>query len=73
MSIRQISTIALSVCFIAACSPSEPPAPPARTSTFADPLLQQKQKARDVQNTMDESAARQRAAVDAQERGDTPP
>lgn len=73
MGIRQISTLALLLCFIAACSSPEPPPPPARTSTFADPLLQQKQKARDVQSTVDENSARQRAAVDAQERGDTPP
>jgi hypothetical protein len=73
MNVRHFWTIALSVLFIASCSSSEPPPPPARTATFADPLLQQKERARDVQNIVDQNSARTRTAVDSQERGDPPP
>jgi hypothetical protein len=36
-----------------------------------DPLTQQEERAREVQKTVDEQAARTRKAIDAQERGDT--
>ncbi len=62
-------TSALSVSFIAACSPPPPTPPPAHT--VFDPLTQQEQRARDVQKTVDEQAERTRKAIDAQERGDT--
>ncbi len=73
MNIRHFSTIAVSVLFIAACSSSEPPPPPQHVATFADPLLKQKERARDVQNVVDQNAARTRDAVESQERGDPPP
>jgi len=38
-----------------------------------DPLLQQEQRARDVQNTASEAASRAREAIDAQERGEPAP
>jgi PBP1b-binding outer membrane lipoprotein LpoB len=66
MNFSKISTIALSVLFIAGCSDPPPP-----QKTFADPLLKQKQRAVDVQQTIDESAQRNRDAVDKQERGDS--
>jgi PBP1b-binding outer membrane lipoprotein LpoB len=66
MNFSKISTIALSVLFIVGCSDPQPP-----QKTFADPLLKQKQRAEDVQRTIDESAQRNRDAVDKQERGDS--
>jgi PBP1b-binding outer membrane lipoprotein LpoB len=62
-------TMALTVLFIAGCSaPPEPPAP--KTKTVFDPLTSQLDHARDVQKTIDESAERNRKAVEKQERGD---
>ncbi|HEX3913890.1 MAG TPA: hypothetical protein VHW71_10315 [Steroidobacteraceae bacterium] len=55
------------ILFIAGCSSPEPP-PPAKT--VFDPLTQQMDKAREVQKTVDEAAARTKKAIDAQERGD---
>jgi hypothetical protein len=67
-------TTALSVSFIAACSPPTPPPPPPppppATSVF-DPLTQQVERARGVQKTVDEQADRTRKAIDAEERGDS--
>ena len=65
MSLLRISTIALSVLFITGCSDPPPP-----QKTFLDPMLKQKQRAADVQQTIDDSAQRTRDAVDKQERGD---
>ena len=62
-------TMALTVLFIVGCSaPPEPPPP--KTKTVFDPLTSQLDHARDVQKTIDESAKRNREAVDKQERGD---
>ena len=44
---------------------------PAAAKTVFDPLTQQLDSARDVQNTVDENADATRKAVDAQERGDS--
>lgn len=60
-------TIALAVLFVAGCSSSQPPAP---AKTVFDPLTQQVDKARDVQKTVDEAAAKTKNAIDDQERGD---
>ena len=38
-----------------------------------DPLLQSEQRAKDVEKSVDQHADSARKAVDAQERGDTPP
>jgi hypothetical protein len=65
MSLLKITTMALALSFIMGCSNPPPP-----EKTFADPLLKQKDRARDVQQTIDQSAARNRDAVDKQERGD---
>jgi hypothetical protein len=69
MSMLERWTLSLAVLFIQACS-SDPP-PPAKT--VFDPLTQQVDKARAVQNTVDQSAADTRKAIDAQERGDSSP
>lgn len=62
------ATILLSGLFIAGCSaPDEPPPKP---KTVFDPMTSQLDHARDVQKTLDESAERNRQAVDKQERGE---
>lgn len=63
--------MALVTLLLAACS-EEPPPPPPKKNVF-DSLTQTEQRARDVQTTVDENAARQRQATDAQERGDKAP
>jgi hypothetical protein len=63
------STMALVVSFIASCSSAPAPPPPAKT--VFDPLTQQLDRAREVQKTVDENAARTRKALENQERGDT--
>ena len=76
----KLSTVALVLSFISGCSghsgppPASPPpdtVPPPKT--VFDPLTQQLDRARDVQNTMDRNAENTRKAVDNQERGDNPP
>lgn len=66
-----LSTVASSCLFLAACSAPPPPTPPEKT--VFDPLLQDEQRARDVQKTVDASAEQTRRAVENQERGDTAP
>jgi PBP1b-binding outer membrane lipoprotein LpoB len=65
-----VMTMSLSVLFITACAAPDPPPP---KKTVFDPLTQQVDRARDVQKTVDAHADAARKAVDAQERGDTPP
>jgi len=55
--------------FIVSCSASQPP-PPART--VFDPLTRELDKAREVQKTVDENAAKSRQAIENQARGETP-
>jgi hypothetical protein len=70
MGYVKYSTMALSVLFIAACSPPEPPPPPAKT--VFDPLTRQVDQAREVQKTVDENAERTRKQIE-QESGDNRP
>jgi len=67
-------TIALSVLFTTSCS-APPPPPPQKTvqKTVFDPLTQSIDKAREVQVTVDENAAKTRKEIDAQERGASTP
>jgi len=53
-------------------SSTPPPAPPPSPTVF-DPLTHNLERAKDVQNTVDQAAARDRQAVEAQERGNAPP
>ena len=80
MGSLNISTImagclALATLGLANCSsrqaPEPSPQPPAKT--VFDPLTRQVDRAREVQQTVDQNADSVRKALDAQERGDPPP
>ena len=66
------STVLLAVLFIQGCSSSQAPEPPAASppKTVFDPMTQSLDKARGVQQTVDQQADRTRSEMDAQERGD---
>jgi hypothetical protein len=71
MSVPQNMTASLAVLFILGCSSGEssaPPPPPQKT--VFDPLTQQTDRARGVQQTVDQNAESTRKAVENQERGD---
>jgi hypothetical protein len=65
----RVVTMSLSVLFIASCGSPEPPP----KKTVFEPLLQNEERAREVQKTVDANAEATRKAVDTQERGDTAP
>jgi len=79
----KISTVSVAVSFILGCSPAhhtDPPgngAPPADApppaKTVFDPLTKQLDRARDVQNTVNQNTENSRKALENQERGDNPP
>ena len=73
MSMLKIMTVSLVVAFILGCAPEKTPDPPPPAKTVFDPLTNQLQRARDVQNTVDANTDSTRKAVAAQERGDSPP
>ena len=60
--------VCLAVSSLLGCSA---PAPPEKT--VFEPLTQQRDRARDVQNTVDRNSDATRGAVDGQERGDSAP
>jgi hypothetical protein len=68
MDLLKVSTLTLSVLFILSCAAPEPPPP---KKTVFDPLTNQLDRARDVQNTVNAQAETARKSVDAQERGDS--
>jgi uncharacterized protein YcfL len=73
MGMNSLPKLVLTSCLLTACSPGpdKDPAPPQKT--VFDPLLQQEQRARDVQSTAADAASRARQAIDAQERGEAAP
>lgn len=73
MDMIKIGILALPLALSIGCSSSQESAPKPPQPTVFDPLTRQEQRARDVQNTIDQGALRERRAVDAQERGDAPP
>ena len=73
MDIMKMGILALPLAFSIGCSSGHDAVPKPPQPTVFDPLTQQEQRARDVQNTIDQSALGERRAVEAQERGDAPP
>ena len=73
MGVLKYSTLWQAVMFIQGSSSGEPAPPAPHAKTVFDPLTQQLDRARDVQNTVDRGADTMRKAVDSQERGDTSP
>ncbi len=76
MGLLKNMTVPLGILFIAGCSSGEPPSPPKpqhAPKTVFDPLTRQMDRARDVQNTVNQNADQTRQAVDNQERGETAP
>jgi hypothetical protein len=61
------------VCLLMGCGSGQAPQPKPAENTVFDPPLQQEQRARDVQKTVDANAERTRKAVDAQARGEESP
>ncbi len=64
MKLLHYTSVCLAVSCLMACS--EPPPP---KKTVFDPMTQQLERARAVQNTVDQNTDQTRKAVDAQERG----
>jgi hypothetical protein len=64
-------TMSLAVLFIQACSSSQPPdSTTTAAKTVFDPVTQQLDKARAVQQIVDQNAENTRKAMDSQERGE---
>ncbi len=72
MGMPSLWKMLLPACLLLGCGLAQTPAPKPPEKNVFDPLVQQEQRARDVQKTVDEAAERTRRAVDAQERGETP-
>jgi hypothetical protein len=73
MGMLKLSSLALAVLFIIGCAPKHDPEPPPPAKTVFDPLTQDLDKARGVQQAADANADATRKAVDSQERGDSTP
>jgi len=65
MKVLQVSAVCMVVWWAGGCSDPPPP-----KKTVFDPLTQQLDRARDVQNTVDQNTDATAKAVDAQEHGD---
>jgi len=72
MGTNSLWQMLLPVCLLVGCGSAESPAQKPQEKTVFDPLVQQEQRARDVQKTVDANADRTRKMLDAQERGETP-
>ena len=67
MRVLRDSAVCLAVLCILGCTDPPPP-----KKTVFEPLTQQLDRARDVQNTVDRNAEQTRRAVDNEERGEAP-
>lgn len=73
MKSTNIWRIALPAILVVGCSSGEDSDSKPPKHTVFDSLTQTEQRARDVQNTVNENAERMRKATEAQERGDKAP
>lgn len=73
MKWMMIWMLALPAVLVVGCSSGQDPEPKPPQKTVFDPLIQNEQRARDVQQAVDENTARVRKTVEAQERGDAAP
>jgi outer membrane murein-binding lipoprotein Lpp len=74
MDMLKLSSVVLAGLFILGCAPKQAPDPaPPPAKTVFDPLTQNLDKARAVQQAADANADATRKAVDSQERGDSTP
>ncbi|MGA2709733.1 MAG: hypothetical protein ACLQJ0_15665 [Steroidobacteraceae bacterium] len=73
MRVDSLWKMLVPICLLMGCGSAQAPQPKPPEKTVFDPLLQQEQRARDVQKTVDANAVRTRKAVDAQERGEESP
>jgi hypothetical protein len=71
MDVTRVLTVAAAVLFTAGCSGAKTPEPPPPAKTVFDPLTQNLDRARRVQQEVDANAEGTRQAVDHQERGDS--
>ncbi len=69
----KLSTAAIVFSFLLGCSSHDSPEPAPPRKTVFDPLTQDLDRARAAQQSVDQGAARERAAIDAEERGDKSP
>lgn len=69
MDMSKTAILGLSLALLLGCSAGKDAGPQAPRKTVFDPLIQQEQRARDVQKTVDSQARAQRRALDAEERG----
>jgi len=70
ISVRLLPAVLLWSCSQRTPLPTPPPPPPQKN--IFEPLTQDLDRARDVQNSVDQNAAATRNTVDAAERGDPP-
>jgi hypothetical protein len=69
MGVPKLPILLLAILFIQGCSPSQPPDPPAKT--VFDPLSQPINKARGVQQAVDQNAEGTQKAIESQQRGES--
>jgi hypothetical protein len=75
MALSKISMRLLPALLLWSCSPRTPPptpTPPPPQKNIFEPLTRDLDRARDVQNSVDQHAAATRDSVDSAERGDPP-
>ena len=74
MNMFKASTALLALAFLHGCSSGQAPdPPPPPQKTVFDPMTQTLDRARGVQNTVNQQADSTRKEVDSQERGDRTP